>query len=67
LKRITFNYEKGDNVYYRSVALSTIITEIDGSRQKPMVEFSSSGDIIIRISQSDFDEASECLPPPKEK
>ena len=67
MKRITFNYETDDNVYFRSVALSTINTEIDGGKPKPTVEFTDSGDIIIKISQNDFDKASECLPPPKEK
>ena len=45
-----------------TVAVSTLKPEIDNSMEKPTVRFASSDEIIIKISQEDYDAEKECMP-----
>ena len=59
---VSFNYESGTTVYIRTVAISTLKPEIDSSVEQPTVRFASTDEVIIRISQEDYDAEKECLP-----
>jgi hypothetical protein len=61
---ISFNYESDDNIFIRTVAISTLKTEIDNGKNEPTVQFSSPSVIIIRISKADYDKEKDCLPEP---
>ncbi len=65
LKRVMFNYESDEDLLFSMVAYSTIITEIDDSRASPVVEYSPTGDVLVKISEKDYKKETDCLPPPK--
>jgi hypothetical protein len=66
-KCISFNYQTDTNLFIRTVSISTIMTEIDNDKEEPTVLFTSPSQILIRISQAEYDKEKECLPAPKEK
>jgi len=59
---ISFSYESGEAVFIRTVAISTLKPEIDSSVEQPTVRFASADEVIIRISQEDYDAEKECMP-----
>jgi hypothetical protein len=65
LKRILFNYEDGDQLLFTAVAYSTLDTRIVDGNAKPTVEYTTTGDIIIRISDKEYQKEKDCLPPPE--
>ena len=65
LKRTLFNYESDGNLLFSMVAYATIVTEIDDSKTKPVVEYTSAGDVVVKISKKDYEKEKNCLPPPK--
>ena len=65
LKRISFNYESEGDLLFCMVAYSTIVTEIDNSRKTPVVEYTTTGDVLVKISEEDYKKEMDCLPPPK--
>ena len=64
LKRVMFNYEDDGNLLFSTVAYSMLVTEIDDSKTEPTVEYTASGDIVVRISDKDYQKEKDCLPPP---
>jgi hypothetical protein len=65
LKRISFNYESEGDLLFCMVAYSTMVTEIDNSRKTPVVEYTASGEVLVKISEEDYKKETDCLPPPK--
>ena len=65
LKRISFNYEMNDKTLFRAVAYSTIKTHFDASKSSPTVQYTGTGDIIVRISERVYEREKNCLPPPE--
>jgi hypothetical protein len=65
LKRISFNYESEGDLLFSMVAYSTLVTEIDNSRKTPVVEYTATGDVVVKISEEDYKKEADCLPPPK--
>lgn len=66
-KCVSFNYVSGNNIYFRTVAISTLKAVIDNGKTEPTVEFTGPNQILIRISQQDYDKEKDCLPVPEEK
>ena len=66
-KCVSFNYEADDNIFIKTAAISTVKTEINNGKTEPTVQIISPSEIIIRISQEDYDKEKECLPEPEQK
>ena len=59
---ISFSYESGTSVFIRTVAISTLKPQIDSSAEQPSVRFAASDEVIVKISQEDYDAEKECMP-----
>ena len=65
-KRVSFNYGVDDRWFIKSVVFSNLHTKIDNSKEKPTVVLPTPSEIIITISQGDYEKEKECLPAPEE-